>query len=70
MAFGMDTRAGDVFYWMTDIGWMMGPWLVFGALLLGGTVFLYDGAPDFPPQTGCGLRWSGTKSISWEFRPR
>lgn len=48
MAFGMDTHAGDVFYWMTDMGWMMGPWLVFGALLLGGTVFLYDGAPDFP----------------------
>ncbi len=48
MAFGMDTRPGDVFYWMTDMGWMMGPWLVFGALLLGGTVFLYDGAPDFP----------------------
>jgi len=48
MAFGMDTHVGDVFYWMTDMGWMMGPWLVFGALLLGGTVFLYDGAPDFP----------------------
>jgi len=48
MAFGMDTKPGDVFYWMTDMGWMMGPWLVFGALLLGGTVFLYDGAPDFP----------------------
>ena len=48
MAFGMDTHAGDVFYWMTDMGWMMGPWLVFGALLLGATVFLYDGAPDFP----------------------
>ena len=48
MAFGMDTHVGDVFYWMTDMGWMMGPWLVFGALLLGGTVFLYDGGPDFP----------------------
>ncbi len=48
MAFGMDTHSGDMFYWMTDMGWMMGPWLVFGALLLGGTVFLYDGAPDFP----------------------
>lgn len=48
MAFGMDTHTGDMFYWMTDMGWMMGPWLVFGALLLGGTVFLYDGAPDFP----------------------
>jgi acetyl-CoA synthetase len=33
---------------MTDMGWMMGPWLVFGSLLLGATMFLYDGAPDFP----------------------
>jgi len=48
MAFGTDVHAGDVIYWMTDMGWMMGPWLVFGALLLGGTFILYDGAPDFP----------------------
>ena len=27
---------------------MMGPWLISGALLLGATVFLYDGAPDWP----------------------
>lgn len=48
MAFGTDVQPGDVFYWMTDMGWMMGPWLVFGTLLLGATMFLYDGAPDFP----------------------
>ncbi len=27
---------------------MMGPWLIYGALILGGTMVLYDGAPDFP----------------------
>jgi acetyl-CoA synthetase len=48
MAFGTDLHPGQLLYWMTDMGWMMGPWLVFGALLLGGTLFLYDGAPDFP----------------------
>lgn len=48
MAFGTDVHPGDVMYWMTDMGWMMGPWLVFGTLLLGATMFLYDGAPDFP----------------------
>jgi acetyl-CoA synthetase len=48
MAFGTDVHAGDIIYWMTDMGWMMGPWLVFGALLLGGTMFIYDGAPDYP----------------------
>ena len=48
MAFGTDVHPGDVIYWMTDMGWMMGPWLVFGALLLGATLVLYDGAPDYP----------------------
>ncbi len=48
MAFGPDLHPGQVLYWMTDMGWMMGPWLVFGALILGGTLFIYDGAPDFP----------------------
>ena len=54
MAFGTDLRAGEIIYWMTDMGWMMGPWLVFGALILGGTFFLYDGAPDHP---GPGRLW-------------
>jgi acetyl-CoA synthetase len=48
MAFGMDVHGGDRIYWMTDMGWMMGPWLVFGALILGATLFVYDGAPDYP----------------------
>ncbi len=54
MAFGTDLKPGEIIYWMTDMGWMMGPWLVFGALLLGGTFFLYDGAPDYP---GPGRLW-------------
>jgi acetyl-CoA synthetase len=48
MAFGTDVHPGEVIYWMTDMGWMMGPWLVFGSLLLGATFFIYDGAPDYP----------------------
>ena len=48
MAFGTDVHESDVIYWMTDMGWMMGPWQVFGSLLLGATMFIYDGAPDFP----------------------
>jgi acetyl-CoA synthetase len=47
MAFGFDVHAGDRVYWITDMGWMMGPWLVFGTLLLGATLFIYDGAPDY-----------------------
>ncbi len=48
MAFNTDLHPGQLMYWMTDMGWMMGPWLVFGALLLGSSFFLYDGAPDYP----------------------
>ena len=45
---GLDLHADEVLYWVTDMGWMMGPWLVFGTLLLGATMVLYDGAPDYP----------------------
>lgn len=48
MAFGTDVHSGDVIYWMSDMGWMMGPWLIFGATLLGATAVVYDGAPDYP----------------------
>ncbi|HYE94887.1 MAG TPA: AMP-binding protein, partial [Rubricoccaceae bacterium] len=44
----MDLKPGDVLWWMTDIGWMMGPWLLFGSLLNAATMVLYDGAPDWP----------------------
>jgi acetyl-CoA synthetase len=27
---------------------MMGPWAIMGTLMLGGTLFLYDGTPDYP----------------------
>jgi len=48
MALGLGLRQEDVLYWMTDMGWMMGPWEVFGVLLLGSTMVFYDGAPDYP----------------------
>lgn len=48
MAFGTDVGPGDRIAWITDIGWIMGPWLIYGATLLGATCVLYDGAPDHP----------------------
>jgi acetyl-CoA synthetase len=45
---GFDHREDDRFFWLSDIGWMMGPWTILGNHLFGGTIFLYDGAPDFP----------------------
>jgi len=44
----MDLKPGETMYWMSDMGWMMGPWLVFGTLTVGATMVLYDGAPDYP----------------------
>jgi acetyl-CoA synthetase len=43
-----DFQAGDRIHWMTDIGWIMGPWLLANAHGLGLTALLYDGAPDYP----------------------
>jgi acetyl-CoA synthetase len=48
MAFGTDVGKGTRISWVTDLGWMMGPWLIYGALLNGATMVLYDGSPDFP----------------------
>ena len=39
---------GDRLFWFTDLGWMMGPWAISGALLLGAELVLYEGAPDYP----------------------
>ncbi len=54
MAFGTDLHPGQIIYWMTDMGWMMGPWLVFGTLILSGTFVIFDGAPNYP---GPGRVW-------------
>lgn len=48
VAYQVDLQEEDVLYWVTDMGWIMGPWEVVGGLALGGTVFLYEGAPDYP----------------------
>ena len=38
-------QSGDVVCWPTNLGWMMGPWLVFATLINKGTIALYYGAP-------------------------
>ena len=48
MAFGTDVGKGTRISWVTDIGWMMGPWLIYGALVNGAAMVLYDGSPDYP----------------------
>lgn len=46
--FGMNVKQGDRVLWITDMGWMMGPFLLFGSLLNGATMVMYEGVPDYP----------------------
>jgi acetyl-CoA synthetase len=48
MVHGLDVHESDTLYWVTDMGWMMGPWEVFGTTVLGATMLFYDGALDYP----------------------
>jgi len=47
-AYCFDMGAGDRMFWVTDLGWLMGPMLITGTLLVGGTVVLFEGTPDYP----------------------
>lgn len=48
IAYSFDTKKDDLFWWLSDIGWMMGPWMITGTMHLGSTAFIYEGAPDHP----------------------
>lgn len=47
-AYQLDVGRGDVFTWVTDMGWIMGPFTMVGAHAAGATMVMYEGAPDFP----------------------
>ena len=47
----MDVTEKDTFFWYSDIGWMMGPFLIFGGLINGANIVLFDGVPDYPKNT-------------------
>lgn len=40
-----DIRPGDVVAWPTNLGWMMGPWLIFASLINRATIALHDDVP-------------------------
>ncbi|KAJ3670183.1 hypothetical protein LUZ60_010507 [Juncus effusus] len=40
-----DIRAGDVFCWPTNLGWVMGPITLYSCFLAGATLALYHGSP-------------------------
>ena len=43
--FHHNIQPGDVLVWPTNIGWMMGPWLIFASLMNRAAMGLYYGAP-------------------------
>jgi acetyl-CoA synthetase len=47
-AYLFDVNESSRMFWVTDLGWLMGPMLITGTLLLGGTVVLFEGTPDYP----------------------
>ena len=48
IGYAFDCHADDVFYWFTNIGWMMAPWELIGAMFFGATVVLYEGTHLYP----------------------
>jgi acetyl-CoA synthetase len=51
--FNLDIKPGwtgsrDVLWWITDLGWMMGPWMVVGSQTLGASHLSLEGALDYP----------------------
>jgi acetyl-CoA synthetase len=48
LAFSFDMQTDETLFWLTDLGWMMGPWAIAGGLIAGGSVLLFEGTPDYP----------------------
>lgn len=47
-AFQADVHPGDRIMWATDMGWIMGPWMVVAGLANGAAIVTFDGAPNHP----------------------
>ena len=48
LGYYFDVKEDDVFFWLTDIGWMMGPWMIIGVQNFGGNIVIFEGAPNYP----------------------
>jgi len=44
----LDCKQQDRVLWMSDMGWVIGPLLVYGVTTIGATLVLVEGAPNFP----------------------
>ena len=48
LALCMDFKPRDRLLWMSDMGWVVGPLIVYATPIVGGTLVLAEGAPNFP----------------------
>lgn len=48
VAHQLDAKPDDILYWVTDMGWIMGPLEMVGGHSNGACVFMYEGAPNYP----------------------
>ncbi|MBD0329539.1 MAG: AMP-binding protein [Thermoleophilia bacterium] len=48
VAYQTNVRAGERIHFVTDMGWIMGPWTVVGGGAVGATIVFAEGAPDWP----------------------
>ncbi len=48
LGYYFDVQQDSIFFWVTDIGWMMGPWEILGVMTFGATFVIFEGAPDWP----------------------
>jgi acetyl-CoA synthetase len=59
--FHQDIHPGEVVAWPTNIGWMMGPWLIYATLINKASIALYEGTPagdgfvDFVEESGVNI---------------
>src|SRR3989442_7289467 len=47
-AYCHDVGESDRLFWLTDLGWLMGPMLITAALSQGATAVVFEGVPDYP----------------------
>ena len=47
-AYQFDMAPGETLYWVTDMGWIMGPFEMVGGHANGACALMYEGAPNYP----------------------
>jgi acetyl-CoA synthetase len=48
VCYQLDVKPDEILYWVTDMGWIMGPLEMVGGHANGACVFMYEGAPNYP----------------------